>query len=237
MSQAIIQMTDVKREFKVGEIVVKALRGVDLTINQGEFVVILGPSGSGKTTLLNQLGGIDKPTSGEVSVNGVNITEYNDKQMTEHRRGEIGWIFQFHNLIPSLTSTENVQLALEMMGEKKNQKERAIEALKAVGLDDELDRFPSQLSGGQQQRVAVARALVKRPKIIAADEPTGNLDKQTGDAIVHLMHKICKDENITFCVVTHDPKMRSIADRLLIMDDGMIFETDEKKEEFLKGGD
>ena len=230
-------MTDVKREFQVGEIVVRALRGVDVIINQGEFVVILGPSGSGKTTLLNQLGGIDKPTSGTVKVNGIDITEYSDKKMTEHRRGEIGWIFQFHNLIPSLTSTENVQLALEMMGEKKDQKERAVEALKAVGLEEELDRFPSQLSGGQQQRVAVARALVKRPKIITADEPTGNLDKKTGHAITHLMHKICKDENITFCVVTHDPAMRSIADRLLIMDDGILYESKEKTEEFLRGGD
>ncbi len=166
----------------MGDIDVHALRGVDLEINPGEFVIILGASGSGKTTLLNQIGGIDQPSSGHITVDGNNITDYDDKQMTEHRRSKIGWIFQFHNLIPSLTATENVQLALEMMGVKEYQKERAVTALEAVGLHEELDRFPAQLSGGQQQRVAVARALVKKPSIIVADEPTGNLDKKTGIA-------------------------------------------------------
>lgn len=214
-----------------------ALNGVTLNIHQGEFVVILGASGSGKTTLLNQIGGIDQPTTGNVIVGGIDVTKYNDKQMTDHRKQTIGWIFQFHNLIPSLTSVENVMLALEMMGEKKNQRERSIQALEAVGLYEEIDRFPSQLSGGQQQRVAVARALVKKPRIIVADEPTGNLDKKTGKMVVDVMHNICKTEGITFCVVTHDPSMAKIADRLLIMEDGILHEGKAELERFLSGGD
>jgi putative ABC transport system ATP-binding protein len=228
----IIQTKNIHRTFEVGEILVKALRGVDLEINQGEFVVILGASGSGKTTLLNQIGGIDQPSTGQVIVDGDDVSNYNDKQMTEHRRSRIGWIFQFHNLIPSLTATENVQLALEMMNVKEFQRERSIEALKAVGLDDELDRFPAQLSGGQQQRVAVARALVKKPRIIVADEPTGNLDKKSGKNITDLMVKLCKEEGITFCVVTHDPALSVYADRLLIMEDGKLFEDKAKYAEF-----
>ncbi|MHA2253992.1 MAG: ABC transporter ATP-binding protein [Candidatus Kariarchaeaceae archaeon] len=230
--QPIIQTKNVHRSFEVGEVLVKALRGVDLEIYQGEFVIILGSSGSGKTTLLNQIGGIDQPSEGEVIVDASNITEYNDKEMTEHRKSKIGWIFQFHNLIPSLTAAENVQLALEMMDVKENQRERAIAALESVGLSEEIDRFPAQLSGGQQQRVAVARALVKKPNIIVADEPTGNLDKKTGNTIVDLMVKICKEEGITFCVVTHDPALSSVADRLLIMEDGKLYETSEKYAEF-----
>ncbi|MHA2169375.1 MAG: ABC transporter ATP-binding protein [Candidatus Kariarchaeaceae archaeon] len=232
MTIPIIQTIDIHRTFEVGEILVEALRGVDLTVNQGDFVVILGASGSGKTTLLNQIGGIDQPSSGQVIVDGEDVSNYNDKQMTEHRRSKIGWIFQFHNLIPSLTATENVQLALEMMNVTELQRERAIEALKAVGLENELDRFPAQLSGGQQQRVAVARALVKKPTIIVADEPTGNLDKKSGKSITDLMVKLCKEEGITFAVVTHDPALSAYADRLLIMEDGKLFEDKAKYAEF-----
>jgi putative ABC transport system ATP-binding protein len=232
MTIPIIQTIDIHRTFEVGEILVEALRGVDLTVNQGDFVVILGASGSGKTTLLNQIGGIDQPSSGQVIVDGEDVSNYNDKQMTEHRRSKIGWIFQFHNLIPSLTATENVQLALEMMNVTELQRERAIEALKAVGLEEELDRFPAQLSGGQQQRVAVARALVKKPTIIVADEPTGNLDKKSGKSITDLMVKLCKEEGITFAVVTHDPALSAYADRLLIMEDGKLFEDKAKYAEF-----
>lgn len=228
----LIKTINVHREFQVGEITVKALRGVNLEIDRSEFVIILGASGSGKTTLLNQLGGIDQPTEGQVIINGNDVSNYNDKQMTEHRRSQIGWIFQFHNLIPSLTAVENVQLALEMMGVTENQRERSIEAMVAVGLEGEIDRFPAQLSGGQQQRVAVARALVKKPSIIVADEPTGNLDKKSGKNIVDLMVKLCKDEGITFCVVTHDPALSIVADRLLIMEDGVLYETKEKYAEF-----
>ncbi|MHA2404617.1 MAG: ABC transporter ATP-binding protein [Candidatus Kariarchaeaceae archaeon] len=195
MAIPIIQTIDIHRTFEVGEILVEALRGVDLTVNQGDFVVILGASGSGKTTLLNQIGGIDQPSSGQVIVDGEDVSNYNDKQMTEHRRSKIGWIFQFHNLIPSLTATENVQLALEI-------------------------------------RVAVARALVKKPTIIVADEPTGNLDKKSGKSITDLMVKLCKEEGITFAVVTHDPALSAYADRLLIMEDGKLFEDKAKYAEF-----
>jgi putative ABC transport system ATP-binding protein len=230
--EPLIKTKNIHRQFQVGEIIVEALRGVDLEINQGEFVIILGASGSGKTTLLNQIGGIDQPTTGQVIVDGDDVSKYNDKEMTEHRRTKIGWIFQFHNLIPSLTAVENVQLALEMMGVTKDQRKRSEDALIAVGLENEIDRFPSQLSGGQQQRVAVARALVKKPHIIVADEPTGNLDKKTGHNIVDLMVKLSKDEGITFCVVTHDPALASVADRLLIMEDGKLYENSEKYAEF-----
>ena len=232
MMVSLIQTVNIHREFQVGEITVKALRGVNLEINKGEFVIILGASGSGKTTLLNQIGGIDQPTEGQVVIDGKDVSNYNDKELTEHRRSQIGWIFQFHNLIPSLTAVENVQLALEMMGVTKDQRKRSEEALIAVGLESEIDRFPAQLSGGQQQRVAVARALVKKPKIIVADEPTGNLDKKSGKNIVDLMVELCKNEEITFCVVTHDPTLSSVADRLLIMEDGVLYETKEKYAEF-----
>ncbi|MCE7735700.1 MAG: ABC transporter ATP-binding protein [Candidatus Heimdallarchaeota archaeon] len=230
--EPLIKTIDIHREFQVGEIIVKALRGVNLEIMTGEFVIILGASGSGKTTLLNQIGGIDQPSQGNVVIDGHDVSNFNDKQMTEHRRTRIGWIFQFHNLIPSLTAVENVQLALEMMGITENQRKRSEEALIAVGLAEEIDRFPAQLSGGQQQRVAVARALVKKPQIIVADEPTGNLDKKSGKNIVDLMVKLCKEEGITFCVVTHDPTLSSVADRLLIMEDGKLYETKEKYAEF-----
>lgn len=229
MSNSIIEINEVTRTFHVAEIEVEALRGVNASINQGEFVVILGASGSGKTTLLNQIGGIDTPTSGEVFVKGNNITTYNDNQLTKHRRNLIGWVFQFHNLIPSLTAAENVQLALEMMNVSKDQRKRAIEALRMVGLEGHEDRFPAQLSGGQQQRVAIARALVKKPEIIVADEPTGNLDRKTGKTIVELMVKLCNEECITFCTVTHDPTLAKIADRLFIMEDGVLFENDQEK--------
>lgn len=222
MSETIIQVREVKRTFKVGEIEVHALRGVNLEIEKGQFVVILGASGSGKTTLLNQLGGIDNPTSGAIIVNGEDITHYNDKQLTEYRRSRVGWIFQFHNLIPSLSATENVMLALEMMGDKKDQRKKSQDALIAVGLGDELDRFPAQLSGGQQQRVAIARALVKHPAIIVGDEITGNLDSTTGKQVVDLMKQICEKENITFIVVTHDPSMKMVADQIFNMKDGVL---------------
>ena len=222
MSETIIQVKNVKRTFNVGEIEVHALRGVDLEILKGQFVVILGASGSGKTTLLNQLGGIDSPSEGAVIVDGEDITHYNEKALTQYRKSKVGWIFQFHNLIPSLSATENVMLALEMMGEKKNQKERSQEALREVGLGDELDRFPAQLSGGQQQRVAIARALVKRPSIIVGDEITGNLDSTTGKQVVDLMKKICAKENITFVVVTHDASMKEVADKVFNMKDGVL---------------
>ncbi|MDH5645187.1 MAG: ABC transporter ATP-binding protein [Candidatus Heimdallarchaeota archaeon] len=228
-----IEMLNVTRTFMVGEIEVEALRGISISIKKGEFVVILGASGSGKTTMLNQIGGIDQPTLGVVKIAGNDITNYTDKQMTRHRKEKIGWIFQFHNLIPSLNARENVMLALEMMGDTKNQQQRADEVLGIIGLAGMEERFPAQLSGGQQQRIAIARALVKNPEIIVADEPTGNLDRSTGRAIVDLMLKLCREKSITFCIVTHDPSLTSVADRLLYMEDGILYEDQEKINEFL----
>jgi putative ABC transport system ATP-binding protein len=225
LEKPIIELKEVTRTFKVGEIDVEALRGIDVSISEGEFIVILGASGCGKTTLLNQIGGIDLPNQGTVIVNNKDLTKYSDKELTRHRRSTIGWIFQFHNLIPSLTAMENVQLALELMGVNEEAKEKSKKALISVGLEDEIYRFPSQLSGGQQQRVAVARALVKEPKIIVADEPTGNLDRKTGRLIVELMVELCKSQGITFVVVTHDPSLSEVADRVLHMEDGQIINT------------
>jgi len=224
-SGPIIELDNVKRVFHVGEVEVEALRGVNAEINAGEYVVLLGPSGSGKTTLLNQIGGIDQPTEGTVKISHVDITHFDEEEMTKLRRKTIGWIFQFHNLIPSLSSMENVQLALELMEDKENQVERSIQALEDVGLGEYVDRFPAQLSGGQQQRVAIARALVKQPTIIVADEPTGNLDKETGNVIVDLMLDLCHSKGITFVVVTHDPSMAKVADRVLSMEDGKIVDS------------
>ena len=180
MSKRFISARDIGRTYALGEVKVEALKGIDLSVEQGEFIVVLGPSGSGKTTLLNILGGIDTPTEGTITVEGKSISDLNEKNLAAYRRESVGWIFQFFNLIPSLTAEENVALALEMAGDKKKMMERSRETLELVGIPDKAKMFPSQLSGGEQQRVAIARALVKRPKIVLADEPTGNLDWTTG---------------------------------------------------------
>jgi putative ABC transport system ATP-binding protein len=220
-----IESRDIHRTFKLGEVKVKALRGIDLKVKRGEFLVILGPSGSGKTTLLNCLGGIDSPTKGDIRVEGKNISGFNEKKLSAYRRDMVGWIFQFFNLIPSLTAAENVALTLEMAHERKDMMKRAREALDLVGLGDKTNMFPSQLSGGEQQRTAIARALVKRPRIVLADEPTGNLDWVTGKKIADLMKKLNEEEDITFLVVSHDVSITDIADRVLHLMDGRI--TDE----------
>jgi putative ABC transport system ATP-binding protein len=182
----------------------------------------LGPSGSGKTTLLNILGGIDTPSVGEVIVEGNDIGTYDEKKLSEYRRNTVGWIFQFFNLIPSLTAVENVGLALEMANDRKNIMERSQEALELVGIPEKSHMFPSQLSGGEQQRVAIARSLVKKPKIVLADEPTGNLDWATGMKIGKLMKELNRRENITFVVVSHDISITEIADRVIHLMDGEI---------------
>jgi putative ABC transport system ATP-binding protein len=217
-----IEANDIKRSFKLGEVEVQALRGIDLGVSKGEFLVILGPSGSGKTTLLNVLGGIDSPSSGTVNVDGSNISKYKEKELSAYRRETVGWIFQFFNLIPSLTAIENVALALEMAQDKKDMMERSRHALELVGIPDKADMFPSQLSGGEQQRVAIARALVKNPEIVLADEPTGNLDWSTGKKIAILMRKLNQKEGITFVVVSHDISITDVADRVIGLKDGKI---------------
>ena len=215
---------DLVRSFEIGESKVYALNGINLTVMEGEFIAIFGPSGAGKTTLLNMIGGIDHPTEGSVVVDREHLEELNIKQLTAYRRDKIGWIFQFFNIVDSLRSWENVGLALEIKGEKdlKVIKERAYEILKKVGLEGKEERFPSQLSGGEQQRVAIARALVKKPKLVVADEPTGNLDYITGQKIAELMQKLNKEEGITFIVVSHDKSITKYADRVFELKMGKI---------------
>ena len=219
-----IVLRDVKKTFKMGEVDINALDGVDLVIDRGKFVVVLGPSGSGKTTLLNVIGGIDTPDSGSVIIDGEDIAAYPESRLSAYRRDSVGWIFQFFNLIPSLTALENVALSLDMAGDRKDMMDRAREYLDHVGLKDRCDSFPSQLSGGEQQRVAIARALVKRPKIVLADEPTGNLDQETGMTIASLMRDICSREKKTFIVVSHDPKISGLADVVIRIRDGKTYE-------------
>lgn len=221
-NEIMIEAKGVERTFKLGEVEVRALRGIDLSVKKGEFLVILGPSGSGKSTLLNCLGGIDSPTNGTIAVDGENIGTYKEKQLSGYRRNKVGWIFQFFNLIPSLTAVENVALALEMAHDKKDMMKRSQEALRLVGIPEKANMFPSQLSGGEQQRVAIARALVKKPEIVLADEPTGNLDWVTGQKIADLMRDLNKKEGVTFLVVSHDISITEVADRVVYLMDGKI---------------
>ena len=218
----IIEAKGIERTFELGEVRVRALRGIDLEVKRGEFLVILGPSGSGKTTLLNCLGGIDSPNEGSIRVEGEDISGYGEKKLSAYRRNMVGWVFQFFNLIPSLTAAENVALTLEMAHDGKDMMKRAKEALDMVGLKDKANMFPSQLSGGEQQRTAIARALVKKPRIVLADEPTGNLDWITGKKVATLMKKLNQEEGITFIVVSHDVSITDIADRVLHLMDGQI---------------
>ncbi len=219
-------MITVKNLWKIygkGEKKVEALRGVDFQIEQGEFVAILGPSGSGKTTLLNCLSGIDSPTEGAIHFDGVEFHRLSEEEKAKFRAQNMGFVFQFFNLIPVLTVLENVELPLRILGQKgKSVTDRAIEMIKKVGLSGKEDKFPSQLSGGEQQRVAIARALIHDPKIIWADEPTGNLDSETGAAIIELLERIRLENKTTLVVVTHDEKIARKADRVFVFRDGKI---------------
>ena len=218
----IISAKGLERTYELGEVKVRALRGIDLDVKKGEVLVILGPSGSGKTTLLNILGGIDAPTAGSVTVDHSSLTGYTEKQLSRFRRETVGWIFQFFNLIPSLTAVENVALSLEMTRDKEGMVERSRETLGLVGIADKADMFPSQLSGGELQRVAIARALGKWPKVVLADEPTGNLDWETGQRIADLMKSLNVHEGITFIIVSHDISITGVADRVIHLRDGRI---------------
>lgn len=225
MSELIVEIDSLSKDYQSGEIIVHALSGVDLKIEKGKFVVILGPSGSGKTTLLNLIGGIDVHTSGSIRVNAREITKLKEKQLTEFRREDVGFIFQFYNLIPTLTAVENVELAARLRFPRRMAYERSIRMLKTVEMHDKAHKFPSQLSGGEQQRVAIARALVKEPKIVLADEPTGNLDTETGERILKEMLRICKEEGTTFLIVTHNVAISKLADYIIYLKDGQIFGT------------
>lgn len=222
-SGIVVEMDDVEKTYQLGKVKVYALREVSLFLFQGEFVLVMGPSGSGKTTLLNLIGGLDKPTQGKISVNGLDLTTLSDKELTKIRRHKIGFIFQFYNLIPVLTALENVELPLLAAGQPKGRaRERAKELLHIVGLAERMNHMPDELSGGEQQRVAIARALANKPSIILADEPTGDLDSKTGSEIVQVLHDAAKKENATVVVVTHDPLIAEKADRIMRMRDGQI---------------
>ena len=203
---------------------VEALRGVDLEVAEGEFVAVMGPSGSGKSTLLHLLGALDAPTSGEVLVEGRRLAKLSRSELAVLRRDRVGFVFQLYNLIPSLTLGENVALPAIAAGQRLSlYQSRLDELLELVGLAGKQDRFPSQLSGGEQQRVAIARALIRQPAVVLADEPTGNLDTRTGDALLELFDR-CHKEGQTIVLVTHDPKVASAADRVLFMRDGAFVE-------------
>ena len=220
---AIVQATGLRKNYYVGEMDVEALRGVDFVVEPGEFVAIMGPSGSGKSSLLHILGGLDDSTEGEVTLAGQSLAKLEDKELTLLRRRQIGFVFQFFNLLPTLSAAENVSLPLLLEGkggEATNAK--VAELLKLVGLEDRADHRPDQLSGGQQQRVALARALVTEPAVVLADEPTGNLDRRSGVEMLVLLRMACEEKGQTIVIVTHDPFAASRADRVIFLQDGKL---------------
>jgi putative ABC transport system ATP-binding protein len=204
--------------YRMGEVEVQALRGVDFSLRQGEFVVLLGPSGSGKSTLLNILGGLDVPTSGTVRYRDHDLTAADDRRLTLYRREHVGFVFQFYNLIPSLTARENVALVTEIAEAPM----RPEEALALVGLGDRMDHFPSQMSGGEQQRVAIARAVAKRPDVLLCDEPTGALDAQTGKLVLATLAEVNRTLRTTVAVITHNAAIAAMADRVVTLGDGRV---------------
>jgi putative ABC transport system ATP-binding protein len=219
-NNATVLLEDVSKIYQMGEVQVNALKEVSLTVSKGEFVVVLGPSGSGKTTMLNCIGGIDSPTSGTIVVGGNDISRLNEKELTKFRRDTVGFIFQFFNLIPTLTAKENVEFALDLVPKEK--RGSAQEVLEQVRLGDRANHFPSQLSGGEQQRVAIARALAKRPPVVLCDEPTGELDFETGKLILGLMRDIARQEECNFLVVTHNSAIAQMADTVIRLHSGEI---------------
>jgi putative ABC transport system ATP-binding protein len=219
-----LKVKDLKKTYKSGDTNVNAVDGISLSISDGQFASIVGRSGSGKTTLLSLLGALDKPTSGSIDVDGQDITQLHDKALIKYRCSKIGYVFQSYNLVPNLTATENVMLPMEFAGVAKTEREkRARELLDQVGLTgDKQDRKPPRLSGGEQQRVAIARALSNKPGLILADEPTGNLDSQTGEMIFDLLHNLAKSENTTIVVVTHDLAIAGKTEKVFRLSDGKL---------------
>ena len=213
-----VRLQDITKVYKMGEVEIRAADNINFSINKGEFVVIVGPSGAGKTTVLNILGGMDTATDGVLTVDGEEITAYNAKQLTGYRREDIGFVFQFYNLVPNLTALENVELALKICRNPLD----AREVLCEVGLGDRLDNFPAQLSGGEQQRVSIARALAKNPKLLLCDEPTGALDYNTGKAILKLLQNMCRERGMTVIVITHNQAIAPMADRLIHIKNGQV---------------
>lgn len=222
-TRPVIQTRGVTRDLPLGSTTVHALRGVDMDIFAGELVGIIGPSGSGKSTLLGLIGGLDRPSSGEIAIDGVNISRMSEDQLTEIRNEKIGFIFQFFNLIPTLTALENVMLPIQFARKKRFKPEqRARELLKALGLDDRLKHRPAELSGGQQQRVAIARALANNPPLLLCDEPTGNLDQEAGALVLQTLRTIREQDGTTVVIVTHDPNLANQTDRVMTLVDGRI---------------
>ncbi len=215
---ALARLQGISKRYQMGAGEVRALDDVSLDVYRGEFLVVLGPSGSGKTTLLNLLGGIDTPTSGQLLVDGRDIGSLSDAQLTQYRRHQVGFIFQFFNLIPTLTALENVEFAAELVKSSRG----PMEVLAAVGLEGRAHHFPSELSGGEQQRVAIARALVTDPPLVLCDEPTGNLDEETGKRVLGLMRRLGQERNKTFAVVSHNSVIGEMADRVVRLRDGRI---------------
>ena len=215
-----VSLEDVKKIYQMGEVQIMAAAGIDFQIERGEFAVVVGPSGAGKTTVLNILGGMDTASSGRVIVDGKDIAQYSPRQLTAYRRDDIGFVFQFYNLIPNLTALENVELALQIC---KNHMD-AQEVMEDVGLGERLDNFPAQLSGGEQQRVSIARALAKNPKLLLCDEPTGALDYNTGKAILKLLQDTCREKGMTVILITHNSAIAPMADRVIKIKNGMVSE-------------
>lgn len=223
MTHPVIRATDITRELKLGSHTIHALRGVNMEIHQNEMVGIVGPSGSGKSTLLGIIGGLDSPTNGVIEIDGINITRMNEDQLTEIRNEKIGFIFQFFNLIPTLTALENVALPIEFAQNRRHKpQKRAKQLLEMLGLGDRFNHRPNELSGGQQQRVAIARALANDPPILLADEPTGNLDTKSGATVMSALNTIREESGTTIILVTHDPKLAQRMDRVLTLVDGQI---------------
>ena len=213
-----VKLDDVRKIYHMGEVEIAAADGISFQIEKGEFAVVVGPSGAGKTTVLNILGGMDVATSGRVLVDGVDIAKYSGKQLTAYRRDDIGFVFQFYNLIPNLTALENVELALQICKDPLP----AEEVLREVGLGDRLKNFPAQLSGGEQQRVSIARALAKNPKLLLCDEPTGALDYNTGKAILKLLRDTCREKGMTVILITHNSAIAPMADRVIQIKNGKV---------------
>lgn len=213
-----VSLQDVTKTYQMGEITIKAADGISFDVEKGEFVIVVGPSGAGKTTVLNILGGMDTATSGKVLVDGAEISKYRGKKLIQYRREDIGFVFQFYNLMQNLTALENVELAMQICKHPLD----ASEVLAEVGLEERMNNFPAQLSGGEQQRVAIARALAKNPKLLLCDEPTGALDYNTGKTILKLLQDTCRKNNMTIVVVTHNMAIAPMADRVIHMKNSKV---------------
>lgn len=213
-----LSLSNVSKQYKTGEIEVNALKDVSFELNDGEFVVVLGSSGAGKTTLLNLLGGMDNATGGEIILDGKNVTALNKRGLTEYRRNDVGFVFQFYNLMPNLTARENVEIAVEICKDHLDPDE----VLKEVGLEERMNNFPAQLSGGEQQRVSIARAIAKNPKLLLCDEPTGALDYETGKKVLKLLYEVSRERKRLVMIVTHNSALKDMADKVIYLKSGEI---------------